>query len=120
MPSKNKRVNLTLDDDLYALSSAVARLYGMPVSTFITTILRSSSHAFPSLIEVLNKKKKLDDVTSLEAIKIMPQFHIELGHQYGGATHTDAGEAGRGGVRHSDPRASNTGVALENKVKIVH
>lgn len=119
MPSKKKRVNLTLDSRLYALTARTADLYDMPVSTFITHLLSSSANVFPQLIGLLENKKVLDEVTAIDALKLMPAFHLELGNQPQGRAsqfpHTLESDGGS-----SDPCASNTGVVLVNRLKIVH
>ena len=122
MPSKKKRVNLTLDSRLYSLTSEIAELYHMPVSTFITHLLASAANDFPHIIQLLSKKSLLDQATAIEVLRLMPSFHLELGNSKGGAAstypHTLAADcAPQAG---EDPRASNTRVVLDNCTKIVH
>lgn len=115
MPSPNKRVNLTLKEDLYNSIKDLSEASGMPIASLITHLLSGASHVFPLMVDVINKKRSLDDQKT-----IMLQNLISDALAPSSTQGARASEHAQAGAADNNPPCSNRGVVLVNQGKIVH
>jgi hypothetical protein len=119
MPSKHKRVNLTLDDQLYSSVKALADASGMSTAGLITHLIRGASPVFPAMVDVLLKGALYDTVKAHQLENLIAQTMQAPASTEGAGADAQA-HAGAGIDAESSPRLCNTGAKKGKTTPIYH